>query len=84
MSGLSSIFQSQEKNGMIRIAAVADDQIVRTGIRGLLKKAARNKIIADAGGWEKGVDLLRWLLRGEDVVMDIQMPRIFGFKAFRS
>ena len=42
--------QPQEKNDMIRIAAVADDQVVRTGIRGLLKKAARNKVIADAGG----------------------------------
>ena len=50
-----------EKDDMIRIAAVDDDQLVRTGTRGLLEEAARNKFIAEAGGGEKVADLARKL-----------------------
>jgi YesN/AraC family two-component response regulator len=53
---------------MIRIVAVDDDQIIRTGSLGLLKEAARNKIIADAGGGEKAVDLVR-KLKLDDVLI---------------
>ena len=70
---------SQERNDMIRITVVDGHQLARTGARG----AAGIKVIADAGGVEKAVDLVRDL-KPYVVLMDIQMPRIVGFKGSRS
>ena len=71
--------QPQEKDNMIRAAGVEDRQLVSAGNRGLLEGRAEIKIIADAGGEEKAVDLVRDLKPGV-VLMDIQMPRLGGFK----
>ena len=75
--------QPQEKNDMIRITVVDGHELARTGARGLLKDAAGIKVIADAGGGERAVDLVRDL-KFDVFFMDIQMPRIGGFKGSRS
>jgi YesN/AraC family two-component response regulator len=51
--------------------------------RGLLKDVAGITFIADAGGGEKAGDLVRDL-KPDVVFMDMQMPRISGFKGSRS
>ena len=62
--------QPQEKDNMIRAAGVEDRQLVSAGNRGLLEGRAEIKIIADAGGEEKAVDLVRDL-KPDVVFMEI-------------
>ena len=50
--------QPQEKDDMIRIAAVDDDQIVRTGTRGWLKEAAIIKLVLMLAAERKLLTLL--------------------------
>ena len=73
----------QEKDDMIRITVVNGHQLVLTGASCLLKDAAGIKVIADAGGGEKAVDLVSDL-KPDVALMDIQMPRMGGFKGSRS
>ena len=73
----------QEKDGMIRITLLNGHQLVLTGASGLLKDAAGIKVIADAGGGEKAVDLVSDL-KPDVVLMDIQMARSSEFKGPRS
>jgi two-component system invasion response regulator UvrY len=73
----------QEKDDMIRITVVNGHQLVLAGASGLLKDAAGIKVIADAGSGEKAVDLVSDL-KPDVALMDIQMPRMGGFKGSRS
>ena len=73
----------QEKDDMIRITVVNGHQLVLAGASGLLKDAAGIKVIADAGSGEKAVDLVSDL-KPDVALMDIQTPRMGGFKGSRS
>jgi YesN/AraC family two-component response regulator len=73
----------QEKDDMIRITVVNGHQLVLKGASGLLKDAAGIRLIADAGSGEKAVDLVSEL-KPDVALMDIQMPRMGGFKGSRS
>lgn len=65
---------------MIRILLVDDHELVRTGIKLMLKDTADIEVGAEAGNGEEAVRLAREL-RPDIILMDVNMPGIGGLEA---
>ncbi len=66
----------------IRLVIADDHEIVRQGLRSLLRGEPDMEIVAEAADGQEAVDLAR-KLRPDVVVMDVSMPRMNGCDATR-
>lgn len=67
---------------LIRILLVDDHELIRSGVRSLLKEMAGIAIVGEAASGEEGVKLAREL-KPDIVLMDVMMPGIGGLEATR-
>jgi DNA-binding NarL/FixJ family response regulator len=71
---------SEGRGNVIRLLIVDDHQLVRRGLRALLKRAEDIEIIGEAQDGQEAIDLIKQL-HPDVVTMDIQMPRLDGLRA---
>jgi DNA-binding NarL/FixJ family response regulator len=67
----------------IRVLLAEDQQIVREGLRALLERAPRIKVVGEAGDGEEAVRLVAEL-NPDVVLMNIGMPKMNGIQATRA
>lgn len=67
---------------MIRVLLVDDQELIRAGLRGLLRTRFGFEIVGELGDGSGIIDAVEEL-RPEVVVMDIRMPRVDGVAATR-
>jgi len=67
---------------LIKLLLVDDHELIRSGVRSLLKNVAEVMIIGEASSGEQGVKLAREL-KPDIVLMDVMMPGIGGLEATR-
>lgn len=65
---------------MIRVLIVDDHQLVRQGLRALLRHAGDIEIVGEAKDGQEAIDLVHQL-HPDVVTMDINMPRLDGLRA---
>ena len=68
--------------GKVKILLVDDHQMVREGLRHLLEKGARMKVIAEAGDGETCLSMVKQH-RPQIVVMDVALPGLNGIETTR-
>jgi len=68
--------------GLIRIALVDDQELVRAGFRMVLDAQADMQVVGEAGDGRAAVDLAR-RVHADVMVMDARMPRLDGVEATR-
>ncbi len=67
----------------IRILLAEDQQIVREGIRALLEREPRLKVVGEAGDGEEAIRMVAEL-HPDVVLMNIGMPKVNGIQATKS
>lgn len=67
----------------IRVVLAEDHEVVRKGLRSLLEKEPDFKVVGEAGGGRKAVELAE-KLKPDVMVMDITMPDLNGVEATRA
>jgi DNA-binding NarL/FixJ family response regulator len=67
---------------MIRILLVDDEQLVRSGIRGLLALREDFEVIGEAAGGEEAVAMARQL-QPDVILLDVRMPGVGGLDVLR-
>jgi DNA-binding NarL/FixJ family response regulator len=66
----------------VRVLVVDDQELIRTGLRGILRAAYGFEIVAELDSGEQIVEAVnRW--QPDVVVMDVRMPRVDGVAATR-
>lgn len=67
---------------MIKVLLVDDHELIRSGVKSLLKEVTDISIIGEASSGEQGIKLAREL-KPDIVLMDVMMPGIGGLEATR-
>ncbi len=67
---------------MIRVLLVDDHELVRTGVKSILERAADIEVVAEASTGEEAISLARESTPNV-VLMDVSMPGIGGIEATR-
>lgn len=67
---------------MIKLLLVDDHELIRNGVRSLLKNVSDIQIIGEASSGEQAIKLAREL-RPDIILMDVMMPGIGGLEATR-
>lgn len=69
----------------VRLLIADDHDLVRSGLRSMLRREPGFEIIGEAGNGREAVELCRRLRPGPDLVlMDVRMPEMDGLEATRA
>jgi DNA-binding NarL/FixJ family response regulator len=65
----------------IKLVLVDDHEVLRQGIKSLLKEHPRINVVGQAGNGKESIDLLK-KIEADVVLMDLEMPVMNGDEAF--
>jgi CheY-like chemotaxis protein len=78
----SSVFCPPSSHRTLRVLLADDHEVVRQGLKGILRDEPDMEVVGEAANGREAVDLA-WRLKPDVVIMDVAMPLINGDEATR-